>query len=150
MSSHLLLFTPSMLHACFTFFPLFILLYISTNYCYLRFLNHLSVMVIIPCVTGYMISGNTISAMEEYGNDLANSVMERAEATCKNLNPANNVCSLLSLFSLFLPSYNLFFCHVVLSIEKLLHDRSGTMEVLTNFYFVTYMKNIIKCHMKIN
>ncbi|TKY61724.1 Universal stress protein A protein [Spatholobus suberectus] len=39
----------------------------------------------------YMFSSKTISAMEEYGKDLANSVMERAEAICKNLKTANSI-----------------------------------------------------------
>ncbi|KAJ1412569.1 UspA [Sesbania bispinosa] len=39
--------------------------------------------------TGYIFSNDVISAMEKYCKDLANSVMERAAAICRNLNTTN-------------------------------------------------------------
>ncbi|KAK7278186.1 hypothetical protein RJT34_23211 [Clitoria ternatea] len=38
---------------------------------------------------GYVFSTDVIDAMEKYSIQLANSVMERAEATCRNLNATN-------------------------------------------------------------
>ena len=44
----------------------------------------------ISCfITGYIFSDDVISAMEKYGKDLANSVMERAGAICGKLNTTN-------------------------------------------------------------
>lgn len=39
------------------------------------------------CYAGYMFSKNdVVAAMEKYGNDMINSVMQRAEAVYKNFN----------------------------------------------------------------
>ncbi|KAL5155777.1 Universal stress protein A-like protein [Glycine soja] len=84
MSSHLLLFTPSMLHACFAFFPL---PNIFVNHIYLRLLFFPRLTNSMSCVTGY--SSHAILAMEQHGKDLANSVMERAEAICKDFKTTN-------------------------------------------------------------
>jgi len=43
----------------------------------------------MSCVTGY--SSHAILAMEQHGKDLANSVMERAEAICKDFKTTANV-----------------------------------------------------------
>ena len=39
--------------------------------------------------TGYHFSSDVVDAMEKYSMHLANSVMERAEAVCRDLNATN-------------------------------------------------------------
>lgn len=76
--------SPSMLHACFAFFPL---PNIFVNHIYLRLLFFPRLTNSMSCVTGY--SSHAILAMEQHGKDLANSVMERAEAICKDFKTTN-------------------------------------------------------------
>ncbi|KAL0435963.1 UNVERIFIED_CONTAM: hypothetical protein Sradi_0304200 [Sesamum radiatum] len=42
-------------------------------------------------VTGYLFAGDVIQTIEKYSRDLANSVMRRAEAVCRNFNTAVKV-----------------------------------------------------------
>ncbi|XP_011079565.1 universal stress protein A-like protein [Sesamum indicum] len=42
-------------------------------------------------VTGYLFAGDVIQTIEKYSRDLANSVMRRADAVCRNFNSAVKV-----------------------------------------------------------
>jgi len=46
-------------------------------------------LILQSCFAGYIFSNDVIDAMEKYSMHLVNSVMERAEATCRDLKATN-------------------------------------------------------------
>lgn len=43
-------------------------------------------------LSGYLFAGDVIQTIEKYSRDLANSVMRRADAVCRNFNSAVSAC----------------------------------------------------------